>query len=158
MTPTTSQPIFAARIGADGAVLDATPVELVSGVRSNTPFALASDGAGALAVAYGRAAFGGVVRPQVRVFTWDSPATDGGIDAATDLGAPDAATPDVADAPVDAAAPSGDGGGCRATPGARGSTAARLVAMALVAAFSARSARRSRRSAVRGSRRAAAQR
>ncbi len=101
-----SQAISAVRVDAGGRVLDAAPVVLGGEGRTAGPFSLATDGAGVLALGYRRALAGGVVRAQVRVFTWDAPSSDGGVDAGAgdggvvvmpplDAGAPEAGTADV---------------------------------------------------------------
>lgn len=106
--------ISAARVDASGRALDAAPATLAPGGRSGADFALAADGAGTLALAYGRTSTGGVVRAQVRLFDWEAVASDGGVDAGrTDVGvgpAPDAPAADVPDAPAVGADVAADAG------------------------------------------------
>ncbi|MDO9015372.1 MAG: hypothetical protein Q8S73_04190 [Deltaproteobacteria bacterium] len=110
-------PISAVRVDASGRVLDAAPVVLVGAGPTGADFALATDGAGVLALGYRRAGAGSVVRGQVRLFSWDTlpsegdaGATDGGVIVTpTDAGVTDVALAD-AGATADAGSPDDLGG------------------------------------------------
>jgi len=143
------QPISAVRVDAAGHVLDAAPAMLEGADRAGADFALATDGAGSLALGYGRAS-AGVVRARVRLINWDVVASDGGVDAgprdvaiATDAGVDAATMVDATTATDVGAPPSGGDGGC-SVPGAPRRDAPRGPALlAAIAAIVAATRRRS---------------